>query len=34
MKATQNNQYPNCWGYQEYDEQFPDREMCNCEQSN
>lgn len=30
MRA-ENNQCPNCWGYQEYDDQFPEREMCNCE---
>ena len=31
---TEINQCPNCWGYQEYDEQFPERELCNCEKTN
>ncbi|CAL2102331.1 hypothetical protein T190130A13A_20083 [Tenacibaculum sp. 190130A14a] len=30
MKEQINIQCPNCWGYQEYDEQFSDRELCNC----
>ena len=34
MKKTQNYQCPNCWGYQEYDEQFPEREICNCNTTN
>ncbi len=25
-----NDQCPNCWGYQEYDEAYPDRELCDC----
>lgn len=33
MKTTENNQCPNCWGYQEYNEQFPEREICNCEET-
>ena len=35
MKATiKNTQCPNCWGYQEYDEQFPEREICTCKIEN
>ena len=30
MREQTNIQCPNCWGYQEYDEQFPERELCNC----
>lgn len=25
-----NNQCPNCWGYQEYDENYPERQLCEC----
>ncbi len=32
--TTESNQCPNCWGYQEYDEQYPERELCNCEKNN
>ena len=34
MKTTGVDQCPNCWGYQEYSEQFSDREMCNCNNEN
>ncbi|RKE98697.1 hypothetical protein BXY80_0790 [Ichthyenterobacterium magnum] len=27
MKATENKQCPNCWGYQEYDENYPKRHL-------
>ncbi len=30
MKDTQNYTCPNCWGYQEYDEQYPERQICEC----
>lgn len=30
MNTIQKNQCPNCWGYQEYEEAFPDRELCEC----
>ena len=30
MKTIQNIQCPNCWGYQEYDENYPDRNLCEC----
>ena len=30
MKATENKQCPNCWGYQEYDETLPDNKICEC----
>ena len=29
MKET-NTQCPNCWGYQTYDENHPEREICAC----
>lgn len=32
MKATENNQCPNCWGFQEYDEQNPEQQICECKQ--
>ena len=25
-----NIQCPNCWGYQEYDEQYHERQLCEC----
>ncbi len=31
MKTTENYQCPNCWGYQTYDEQNPEQELCTCE---
>jgi len=31
---TQKNQCPNCWGYQVYDEQFSDRDICTCKAEN
>lgn len=34
MENITTNQCPNCWGYQEYNEQFPEREMCSCDKSN
>ena len=30
MKTKQNTQCPNCWGYQEYNEIYPDRILCEC----
>ena len=30
MKATKNTQCPNCWGYQTYDEQNPEQQVCAC----
>lgn len=30
MKTQTTNICPNCWGYQEYDEQAPDRQLCEC----
>ena len=30
MKTIENNQCPNCWGYQEYDENYPDNKLCKC----
>lgn len=30
MDNTTKNQCPNCWGYQEYDEQYPERKLCEC----
>lgn len=33
MKTLEEYQCPNCWGYQEYNEQLPDREMCKCEKT-
>lgn len=29
MKTAEEYQCPNCWGYQEYDKQFSERELCN-----
>lgn len=28
--VAQENQCPNCWGYQQYDEKQPDNILCNC----
>ncbi len=30
MESTTNTQCPNCWGYQVYDENHPEREICQC----
>ncbi|WP_397364374.1 hypothetical protein [Olleya sp. R77988] len=30
MKTIQNNQCPNCWGFQEYDNKQTDNKICNC----
>ncbi len=30
MNTTENNQCPNCWGYQSYDETQPDNKICEC----
>jgi len=30
MESTNNNQCPNCWGYQEYDAKNPERQICEC----
>lgn len=34
MQAEQNNQCPNCWGYQEYDKIYPERQLCECKNTN
>lgn len=34
MKNTTTNQCPNCWGYQEYNEGFHEKEICSCNKSN
>ena len=26
----ESTQCPNCWGYQVYDEEYPEREICQC----
>lgn len=31
MNTIQNTQCPNCWGYQEYDDNYPERELCTCD---
>lgn len=28
MKTKENAQCPNCWGYQTYDEQNPNQQLC------
>lgn len=28
--TTENNQCPNCWGYQEFDEKHPEQKLCEC----
>lgn len=30
MKTIKNTQCPNCWGYQTYDEQKPEQQLCDC----
>ena len=30
MKTTENKQCPNCWGYQTYDEQTAEQQLCEC----
>ncbi len=30
MKTIENTQCPNCWGYQTYDEQKPEQQLCTC----
>lgn len=30
MKKEEIYQCPNCWGYQEYDEKYPERKLCEC----
>ena len=30
MKTIENEQCPNCWGYQTYDEQNPEQQLCTC----
>jgi hypothetical protein len=30
MKTIEQTQCPNCWGYQVYDEEQPDQELCTC----
>lgn len=31
MNTAQYTQCPNCWGYQEYDNDYPERELCTCD---
>jgi hypothetical protein len=33
MKTIKNVQCPNCWGYQTYDEQNPNQQLCECKTS-
>jgi len=33
MKAQENNQCPNCWGYQVYDEKQQIKQLCECTKS-
>ena len=33
MKTIENTQCPNCWGYQTYDEQNPEQQLCECKTS-
>ncbi len=30
MRAIEQTQCPNCWGYQTYDEQNPEQQICTC----
>ncbi len=30
MKTIEQTQCPNCWGYQTYDEQNPEQQICTC----
>ena len=30
MKTIENTQCPNCWGYQTYDEQNQEQQLCEC----
>lgn len=30
MKTIESAQCPNCWGYQTYDEQNPEQQLCTC----
>ena len=32
MKNQENTQCPNCWGYQTYDEQNPEQQLCSCKE--
>ena len=32
MKIIEQTQCPNCWGYQTYDEQNQEQELCTCKQ--
>ena len=34
MGTTKNLLCPNCWGYQEYDEQYHERQLCECKAEN
>lgn len=34
MKATENYQCPNCWGYQVYDEKQSQQTLCECAKEN
>ena len=34
MKAIENYQCPNCWGYQVYDEKQPELTLCECTKDN
>jgi hypothetical protein len=30
MEKSTEKQCPNCWGYQEYNEELPERKLCEC----
>lgn len=30
MEKLAENQCPNCWGFQEYDEKKPEQKICEC----
>lgn len=34
MKTIENKQCPNCWGYQTYDEQNLEQQLCECPKEN
>jgi hypothetical protein len=34
METINDGQCPNCWGYQEYDEKYPERQLCQCPKDN
>jgi len=34
MEKSIEKQCPNCWGYQEYDEEYSERKLCECKTKN